>query len=154
MAQLLSQSHIECIINGHRFTNWANEDPPYDFEEEDAIETETGSDGGLYVHGMPKFGAIFVFKMFPSSPTTQWAIQQEQLRKNAYKNRTAVKVYEGTLTNSVQGVSFSMAGGYILNFPATLVPNKTYEGRIQFEEIISNVDGGVFHPPLTSNPAG
>ena len=70
--QLLSHSHIECLINGHRFTGWAEDDPPYSWEYEDAVELKKGQDGGLYGNSMPEFGGIYNFMVEPSSPTSQW----------------------------------------------------------------------------------
>ena len=150
--QILSNSHIECIINGHTFSGWASDDPPWEVEEEDAASTEKGADGGMYVSGMPALGGVFRFKMSPSSPTTQWAIQQTQLRKNAHKEKAALVVYSGTLSDPVQGVSHDFAGGVIMNFPAVRpAAGQTYEGSLEFEEITSNVDGGTFHPVGTSD---
>ena len=149
--QLLNHSHIECILNGHRWTGWAEDDPPYESEFEDAAELKTGQDGGLYGLGMPQLGGILTLKAQPASPSVQWCIQQEQMRKNAHKQRQALRVYTGSFSDPVLGVSYEMAGGVILMFPATLVANQTYEARIQFEEITSSVDGGNFNAPLDSD---
>ena len=151
MAQLLSHAHIECIINGHRFTGWAEDDPPYEWEEEDSAEFKTGQDGGMYGLSKPEFGGMFRFKLQPASPTTQWAMQQEQMRKNSVKSRAAVRIYSGTFNDPVASTSWRMAGGVIQNFPSTRTANLTYEGTIMFEELTSQVDGGKFHPPLTSD---
>ena len=152
MAQLESFAHLECIINGFRFVGWADEDPPFEFGNEESSERTRGPDGGLYAVGIPKFGDTFTFKMFPTSPTTQWAIQQEQMRKDAHKMGGQERIYSGTLSNPGTGVSYRFDGGIIASFPSVAIPGQTYEGMIDFEEITSLVDGGTFHPPLTSNP--
>ena len=149
--QLLSHAHVECIINGHRCVGWAEDDPPYEWEYEDAADLVQGAEGGLYGIGHARFGGILTLKFQPASPSTQWCMQQEQLRKNSHEMRTALRVYEGSFSDPVQGVSWQMAGGVILMFPATRVANQTYEARVQFEKITANVDGGTFHPPLASD---
>ena len=151
--QLLSHSHIECLINGFRFTGWAEDDPPYSWEFEDAAEFKKGQDGGLYGMSMPEFGGIFRFMMNPASPVSQWAMQQEQMRKNSHLNRSRLRVFSGTFSDPVQGVSWRMEGGAILQFPATRVAGVSYEGALQFEQITASVDGGVFYAPLASDSA-
>ena len=82
----------------------------------------------MYGTVMPVLGGIYRFKMQPASPTVQWAIQQEQMRKNSVKQRSALRSYTGSFSDPVQGVSYELAGGVIMQFPATLVANTTYEG--------------------------
>lgn len=148
--QLRSHAHIKVVINGHVFVSWSDDDPPYDFESEDAAELKRGQDGGLWGLGMPSFGAVFKFMMQPTSPTAQWAVQQEQIRKNAHKAGDSLRIYTGTITDTSVNISFSMSGGVIMKFPPVVIANKTYEGTIEFEEITSNVDGGVFSPSFAT----
>ena len=153
MAQIQSFAHIELILNGHRFTGWANEDPPLEFEQEPSSERSHGADGGLYAKGMPIYGNVMTFKMFPTSPTTQWAIQQEQLRKDSHFMGTQQIYYAGTYADPVLGVSYRLEGGIIDLFPAVQVPGLTYEGSVEFEVVTSLVDGGTFNPPrVTTAP--
>ena len=152
--QLLSHAHIECIISGHRIEGWASDDPPYDLENAgDAIEVQEGQDGGLYGNSLPALGGIFRFRVTPASPTAQWAMREEQTRKNNIKDKNPVRVYEMTLTDPVQGRSATCAGMVIMNFPPFSQANQTYEGVMRVEEIITDVDSGTFHPPLTSDAA-
>ena len=150
MAQLESFAHLELILNGFRFSGWADEDPPFEFDFEESSERTRGADGGLYALGMPTYGGTFTFKVFPSAPPAQWAMQQEQMRKDAHKMGNPERIYAGTLVNPGTGVSYRVDGGIIATFPAVAVPGQTYEGMIDFEEITSLVDGGTFNPPLTS----
>lgn len=149
--QLLQFSHINLTLNGHRFVGWANEDPPVDWEFEEAAELEDGPDGGVYGSGVPRFGGIMVAKVQPASPSAQWCMQQEQLRKNAHRMRTRLRVYSGTYSDPVQNVSWALQGGIILMFPAVSTAKKTYEARMRFEVITATVDGGRFHAPLVSD---
>ena len=86
MAQLESYAHLECIINGFRFSGWADEDPPFEFDFEESSERTRGADGGLYALGMPTYGGTWTFKVFPTAPPAQWAMQNEQMRKDAHKD--------------------------------------------------------------------
>ena len=102
--------------------------------------------------GCPHSVAYFGSKCPPRHQPRQWAIQQEQLRKNAHKEKAPLVDYSGTLSDPVQGVSHDFAGGVIMNFPAVRpAAGQTYEGSLEFEEITSNVDGGTFHPVGTSD---
>lgn len=150
MAQSESFAHIECIIDGHTFTGWSDEDPPVEFDFESSSDRKRGADGGLYSKGMPNYGGVFKFKMFPTSPTAQWAIQQEQLRKDAHLNGDPEKIYAGTYANPVDNKFYRLEGGIIDIFPAVISPGETYEGTIDFEVITSVVDGGRFNPPRAS----
>ena len=153
MAQMESFAHVEIIVNGHRFSGYADEDPPVEFEYESSSDRVRGADGGLYGKGMPVYGGMFTFKMLSTSPTTQWAIQQEQLRKDSHMDGTPQTLFNGTYVNPSTGVSYRMEGGMIDLFPATQVPGVTYEGSIDFEVITSLVDGGTFNPPRVSTAA-
>ena len=154
MSNLRSHAHIHIILNGHRFSGWADDDPPYEFETEEAAEFKRGQDGGLYGRSMQSFGATLTFKLDPSSLTTQWCIQQEQLRKNSEKDGGVIRGYEGSISDSSAAISMRLAGGSILKLPPWSVANMSYEGQLIFEEVTSEVDGGRFHPPLTSDAAG
>ena len=147
-----SHSHIDFILNGHRFGGWAEDNPPYDFEYESATETQHGQDGGVFVLGIPMFGLIATFKFLASSPSTQWCIQQEQIRKNSHREKTAQRVYAGSFGDPVRNVSLTLSGGFLPDqLPAFPVAGAVYEAKFQFELAESLVDGGVFHPPLTSD---
>ncbi len=155
MAQYKSHAHIECMINGHRVTGWSDDDPPYEIEDDpDSNVVKIGADGGKYGMSNPAFGGTLTLKVSPTSPTCQWAIQQNQERKNRQKDKQAERIYAGTLSDPVQGVDYRFEGGVIDVFPSMNVGNQTYEFSINFDEVISNVDGGMFHAPLTSDAAG
>ena len=128
MAQSESFSHIEVIINGFRFTGWADEDPPYELDPESSSDRQRGKDGGLYGMGMPNYGGLWHFKMLPNSPTAQWGMQQEQLRKDAHFMGNPERYYAGTIVDNNKGVSYRVEGGIIDIFPSMSIPGVTYEG--------------------------
>ena len=152
--QAKSIAHVDCIISGHRVVGWSDDDPQYEWEGEDVVDVKYGGDGGTYVKSMPMFGQNITIKVMPTSPTCQWAMQQEQLRKNSHLQRQHPKVYDMTLTDSVQGVSWQAAGGYIINFPVGNIAGQTYEFKMGFEQVTAQVDGGRFQAPLSSIEAG
>lgn len=143
-----SFAHIQCIINGHRFEGWADEDPPYEFDYEESSDRTIGRDGGLYVLGLPMFGGGFTFKMQPNSPTAIWAVQQEQMRKDNHRSGDPLRDYAGTISDASTGIKNRLEGGVIMTFPAVIIPGVTYEGSIYFENIASEVDGVQARAPV------
>ena len=144
-----SFAHITCIINGHTFSGWA-EAPPYDWEQDESSERTRGADGGLYALGMPIYGGMFTFRMQPNSPTAQWAVQQEQMRSDAHFNGTSLRPYAGTLADTSANINYRLEGGVIVTFPKMIIPGEDYEGSIDFEVAVSNVDGGSFRAPRST----
>ena len=150
MAHSDSFATIEVIIQGHRFMGWSDDDPPLEFSDEDGNEFSVGADGGLYAIGNPQFGTEMTFKVFPNSPTVQWAINQEQMRKDDLAAGNDQVIYAGSYINPATGDSYRLSGGFIMNFPSTRVPGVTYEGTMKFEEIASSVGTARFTPPRSS----
>lgn len=151
MAQILSHAHVEVIINGHRFTGWADEDRPVEFPNgDDMVDVKMGRDGGLYGSNIPMFGGTMKFKLAPSSPTAQWGILQKEMWKQAQINGTPTKVYEGSYSDPSQGRAASFQGGFLQAAPDMSEPGQTYEIAIQFERITSSVESARFLAPLIS----
>ena len=148
--QLLSHAHIRCILNGHLVVGFAEDDPPYEWEFEDSAEYKKGQDGGQYGRSIPTYGGLLRLKIQPNSPTTQWCIEQDQLRKNSMSAATATRTYSGSLSDQSTGNSWRLDGGGILNFPPTLVAGVTYEAALMFEIVTANVSGGRFNAPLVT----
>ena len=148
---LPAHAHVDLLLNGHRVVGWAEDDPPYDWDYEESSQRKRGQDGTLYGLSLPAFGGTFRGMLQPGSPSTRWCIQQEQLRKNAIKDRMRPRVFGGSFSDPAFGLSYTLSGGIIVIFPATMVANRSYEFSIEFEEITSSVDGAVFQPPLASD---
>ena len=66
MAAIDSFANMECIISGHRFVGWAAEDPPFEFDYEDAVD-DRNSDRTAHCTqwGCLSLGGTWTFKMFP-----------------------------------------------------------------------------------------
>ena len=159
MAQLESFAHLELILNGFRFSGWADEDPPFEFDFEESSERTRGADGGLYALGMPTYGGTFTFKVFPTARRRNGPCNRSRCARTLTRMGNPERIYSGTLVNPGTGVSYRVDGGIIATFPAVAIPGQTYEGMIDFEEITSLVDDGGTgpfwlgraFPPLTSS---
>ena len=153
MTMQYSFAQIKCILNGHLFQGWADQDPPYEFTFEESSDRTIGRDGGLYALGLTMYGGMYAFRMMHNSPTAQWGVQQEQACKNSHQLGTPFREYSGTLNDPVTGTSYRMEGGVIVTFPAVVVPGQVYEASLYFESITSNVDTARTRAPLSAVPA-
>ena len=150
MVQTLSHAHIRCILNGHLFVGWAEDDPPYDFEYDDAVEKKKGQDGGLYLMGKPELGGVLTVKLAPNSPSCKKCMEWEEERKVATIQGDKFTTFSGSFRDRSAGVVWRLQGGAIQKLPATRTANQTYEGMFVFERIIADVGGGSFRAPLST----
>ena len=154
MVQILNHAHVSTVLNGHRFTGWANEDRPVEFPTgDDMVNFELGKDGGVYGDNVPMFGGKIIFRMAPTSPTAQWAVQQKENWKQAQINQTETTIYEGVYSDPIQGRSARLEGGFFVQCPDMIEPGQTFEIHVYFERITGNADGAKFRPPLASDAA-
>ena len=150
--QLLNHAHVECILSGERMTGWADEESPVEFPDgAGRAEFKTGADGGVYGVGKAMFGGAVTFKFEPTSPSTQYWIQRNEEYKQSQINGTRTRIYDGSYNDPVQGRSARFEGGAIQDCKDMSTPGVTFEVTLMFDRIIGNVDGAVFHPPLTSD---
>ena len=115
-----------------------------------------GMDGGVFVLGKPMFGLIITFKFLASSPTAQWCIQQEQMRKNAHRMKSRAAHLPRQLRRSC-AQCFAHPTRRFHPGPVAGLPRRraeTYEAKFQFELAESLVDGGVFYPPARQSTPG
>ena len=153
MAQILSNAHLEHIIDGHRVEGLANEDRPIEFPTGRGFNNIVRSDhdGGMYGTSLAMFGGPVIYRVTPNSPTCQWAIQRNQERKEAIKNASAIPTFaDASHANLVANWSADLSGGVLQDCPDIPEAGVTFEFTIEWELIDSNVDGGVFTPPLQS----
>ena len=139
-----SHAYIEIILNGHRFTTFADDNPPYMIDDEDSATFKLGGDGKQFGLGLPLFGGVFRVRLAPHSPSVQWCIQREAERMQRLRNRVRAQAFNGTLTDTVNNNNWSFKGGAILRLPRMTIADQTYEAAWRFEQIIPNVDGGTF----------
>ena len=151
MAQILSHAHVDVVLDGHNFIGWADEDQPVEFDTgEDQVEISIGADGGMYGTSTAMFGSQLTFRMAPTSPTTQWLVARKEEHKQNQINGNAIRIFNGTYSDPVQGRSARMEGGVLMNCPDLPVPGQTFEATFQFERVVGNADGAVFRRPLSN----
>lgn len=156
MAQILSNAHIDLVINrAHRIIGLADDDQPYDTDDGSDLYTMTRSknDGGLYAQSNNKQGGTLTIRLQPTSPSAQWLINQRQLIKRADQENLRHPIYTITLDDAVQGRHSTFEGCLLQKCPDQITPGKTFEVMFECEVIVTNNDGAAFSPPLTTAPA-
>ena len=150
MAGILSNAHIEFIVNGFRWVGLPEEDRPFEFPGgEDFFDLSTGADGGTYGTTTPMLGGLFIARAEPNSPSVAWALGENAYRKQAVINRTAFRIYEATYNDVVQGRTANMQGGLLQQCPDMSEPGQTFEVGFYFDLITPVPESGVWLPPRT-----
>ena len=148
MSQFLSHAHIEFEVGGHTFVGYADEDRPIEFDGgADRISTSVGKDGGLYGVDEAMLGGDITVRLSPTSPSAQWCIMENQMRKDGLAEGGATPIYDGSYNDSAQGRSAELLGGVLVTCPDMVEPGVTFEVMFRFEQIISSVDGATFTAP-------
>ena len=154
MAHILSWAHISMVLTSHRnegeqhtVDGFADEDRPIEFPSSDDMADLTfGHDGALYGTAVPMYGGEVTIRLNPTSPSTQWFIDEREAWKQA--NLTGgidpIPTYSGTYTDSSQNRTVRMEGGVMLRCPHINEPGVTFEVVIVFEQIVSSVGGAYF----------
>ena len=151
MSQFLSHAHVELQIGGHDFEGWADEDRPVEFDAGgDRITISRGKDGGMYGVDEAILGGPLTVRLAPTSPSAQWCIQQNQMRKDAIVDGGEIPIYDGSYSDAVQGRAATLEGGVLPTCPDMVEPGVTFEAMFEFQKIISDVDGATFTPTLES----
>ena len=149
MARQRSHAQLSIIINGHRFTGFADEDQPYEFEWPDLADVSMGADGGRYGRAIPDFGCGFMLRLADISESLQWAIDQRTLHMNAVRTGAPIPEFQGTITDLAFGTSGSMEGGWLANIPGwPPAAGNMAELSFGFELWTPAVQGGAFQSPL------
>ena len=149
MAQLFSHSHLEHIIDGHRVTRMADEERPIEFSDgSDLLEIKRGKDGGMYGVSNAMFGGPVTYRMDPASPTTQFFIKLRQEQKENERTGRIQRILRATHVDTSQGRSCVCEGGMLQKCPDMSEPGVTFEAMVEYERIVSNVDGAIFQPLL------
>ena len=134
--------HIEMDINGHVVQNWADEDPPVEFEGIDMVDVVFGRDGAMYVNDKAMLGGEVKIMLLPTSPTALRCIRWFAERQNDRR-----LTFEATYQDTALNYGMRMVGGVLKQCDPIIVPGKTYEATFVFERFIPDVDGARFNPP-------
>ena len=141
MPTILSTRHCELVINGHKFTAYADEDSPVEFPDIEHLEHSFGKDGTLYLSDTGMQGGEVTVKLAPSSPSAK-----RVLRWHAEMIRGMRLSFEGTYGDPGLSYDVTLRGGVLMKSPPSVVPNKTFECVFLFEQIIPNYDSAAFDP--------
>ena len=139
MTTTLSSRHINLILNGHRFTGYAEDDPPVEFPDMDLVETVTGRDGAMYANDTAMLGGDVTVKLLPTSESSK-----QVLRWLAQRQRGERLEFEGEYGDTALGYDVVLRGGVMKTCAPATVPGKTFEVVFAFEELIPNYDGARF----------
>lgn len=134
-----SHRHIVCIMDGYRLTGWAAEDEPVVFPEIDVTETEHGKDGTQYGTDTGMLGGEVEFKFVPNSPAVGWWLQRFTDRQ-----RGARHIFECSYSDPEQGFACTMSVGMLVGTKPMKTPGQTFSVKVEFQEIIPDVDGAVW----------
>ena len=149
MPNILSDRHVECIINDHRIEGWADESPPIDFPEIEMIEAMYGRDGTLYGAETGRQGGEVTLKLLPASRS---AIRF--MRWFAERQRGGRITFEGTYGDNELGYSMQMKGGLFRMLRPMIVSRQVVNVGLVFEQLIPNFDGVEFDPAPQASTGG
>ena len=150
MATQLSNSAIVFILNGHRFSGFADEDPPVDFEVPEIATANFGKDGGLYTNDTGKRGGELTVKLLPASPSTKWMMRNHSLIKTG-----SIIHWSGTYSDPNLSYHSVLRGGVLTKAPNATPPGQNAEFMFVFEEIIPDYDSARFSASIQADlPSG
>ena len=152
MTQIFSNAHIDCVIDGHRVEGLADEERPFDFGDGDDRFNivRSRNDGGMYASANARVGGPFTLRLAPTSPTAAWLIERNEEQKRAQREGQAIRIFEITFSDSVQGRETRMEGCLLQKCPDQVEAGITFEVMFECEIIETNNDGARFTAPLTS----
>ena len=135
------QSHrdIVFILDGHRVTGFAEDDPPVDFPAIELLTEKYGQDGQMYVMSTARRGGQFTVKLLPTSPTTKlWMRHHAEIQNGAIKN------YAGSYADPNLDYDTLIRGAKLKTAPSTVVPGVTAEFVFVAQELIPEFDNANF----------
>ena len=143
-SDVLAVAHIDILLNGHHVQGPADEENPYDLEDDGELFTAKDSpDGSFYGSSIPKLGGVLTLLLQPTSPTARWFMNLRSTRDNALENGLSLPIISGSYNDSVQGRKLTLTGGRLLQAPKLAKPAITYKGMIRFQRVISNLDAAI-----------
>ena len=128
-----SHSQNSLIINGHRFRNLADEDPPVEFPTNPVHDTTTGKNGEHYIEDTNERGGPVKVKLFPNTPDVDVVLGwREQALSHALDIGFSGSYYRASSRKTTQ-----MSGGVFISCPASSVPGQTFEVTFDFERLVN-----------------
>ena len=157
MAQVISNAHIDIMIDGHRVQGLANEDRPFEYGDGSGLFNieRSEADGGLYAttNAGAIIGGPFTLRLQPNSPTAAWLIERKMELKDAVENNKAIRIFTITLSDNHQGRKTRFEGCLLDTCPDQTEANTTFEVMFECEKIVSNNAGAQFRAPYDNGTA-
>ncbi|MBF2753946.1 MAG: hypothetical protein ISN29_01620 [Gammaproteobacteria bacterium AqS3] len=133
---LPSHAHVECILNGHRITEWADNDPPYSLEFNEQVHVYHGHDGALYPMSSSDLGGSLSFYVVPHSKDSQWLLDREKERQKNIITREPGTEFNGILQDVVTGIKVSLERGFLISTSKFPSAGQPFEATFTFERMI------------------
>ena len=133
---LPSHAHVDCILNGHRISQWADSDPPYEIHLDSQVEVHHGHDGTHYPMSSGNLGGRLTFKLVPHSVDAQWLLDREKDRQTQIINRLKYTEFNGTLQDVVTNIRLSLERGYLISTHRFPTAGMIFEAAFEFERMI------------------
>ena len=146
MTGVLSDAHRDHRVNGHRIEGLADVERPIQLPDDvELFVVNYGADGGMYARDLPRFGGMVTYRVFPTSVTTGWAINERLKKDNASRDGTPHTFYEATDRQIVQGLTLSLEGGILKRCPQGIEAGQpVFEFVIEYEVIVPNPVGATW----------
>ena len=127
------QSHggMNLIWDGERVTEFADEDPPVEFEPMTLGETTRGMDGAMYIRGTNQVGTRMTVKLLPTAKQVKkWMLEHARIQNGDWLR------HRGSYGDPRLGTSTQIEGAYMVGAPAAIPPGVTAEFIFECERVI------------------
>ena len=148
MTDVLSDAHRDHRVNGWRIDGLADVERPIQLPDDvELYVVNYGADGGMFARDLPRYGGMVTYRVFPTSRTVGWAINERLKKDNASRMGEAHTIYDATDRQIVQGLTLILKRGVLKRCPQGIEAGQpVFEFVIEYREIIPNPDGAVWDP--------
>ena len=133
MPQPDSHRRNSLIVNGHRFSDLADEDPPVEFPTNPVIDIKVGPSGRHYRRDTNERGGMVKVKVFPDSTDVDVLLRW---REQALADSLDIP-FSGSYYSAKRRKTTQMSGGSFVSSPSAAVPGQTFEATFDFERIVT-----------------
>lgn len=121
------------ILNGHRFADLSNDEPPVEFPTEPVVDITVGPSGRHYRRETNERGGMVKVKLFPDSADVNVVLGWREM---ALADSLAIP-FSGSYYSSSRKKTTTLSGGSFVSCPAAPVPGQTFEVTFDFERIVT-----------------
>lgn len=141
MPTQISQQHQVLILNGHRFSGFADEEPAVELEPVELLMEKWSKDGALHGVGTNRKGGQMTVKLQPTSPSAKWMLGQ-----HAEIQRGERIEWNGTYGDPGLNYDQTLRGGLLKSCPFGTSPDQTFEVVLIFERVTPDYGAADFSP--------